>query len=111
MTIEGEVSADDLKTIAALFGSRSIAAPETTKAPAPVKTLPAVDSKTKDLAAEETSGNGELTLEKVRARATEISKAGKKDAVKALVGKYNAASIPDMDAKHYTAFYNDINAL
>ncbi len=51
------------------------------------------------------------TLEEVRAVAVTKSKAGHKEAIKALLQKFGAETVPTLSKDHYTEFVDAVNAL
>jgi hypothetical protein len=59
---------------------------------------------------EEISGP-KVTLEQVRAKLAEVSRNGKKNEAKALISKYGADKLTDIDPDHYAAVLKEAEAL
>ncbi len=53
----------------------------------------------------------EVTVEQVRARLAELSKAGKAGAVKEVLAKYQAPSVSALKPEHYAAVLSDCESL
>lgn len=64
---------------------------------------PEIDDLTGEPINSEAAGSEELTLPIVRAKASEVAEAGKREKVKALLEKYGASTIKALEAKHYPA--------
>lgn len=48
-----------------------------------------------------------ITLQEVRTRLAELSRDGKREAVKALINKYGAAKLTEIDPKYYAALMDE----
>ncbi len=53
----------------------------------------------------------DITVEQVRARVSEVTKAGKKEEAKALLNTYGAGSVTALSEEHYVDFLAKLNEL
>lgn len=107
LLIEGESTDEDIKSLIAHLHGAAPAAKAAGASKAPVKPL-----EPKAPAATDTTEEGEITLDSIRALFVAKAGAGKKKAeCAALLKKYKTTSITDLDTKHYAAFTEDLNAL
>lgn len=53
----------------------------------------------------------DITVEQVRARASEVTKAGKKEEAKALLNTFGAGSVTALSEEHYADFLAKLNEL
>ncbi len=97
------VSAKQTDTIIEKASTKARAKKPEPEAPAPeVKVEPAEVSP---------PASTEVTVEQVRARLAELSKAGKAGAVKEILAKYQAPSVSALKPEHYAAVLSDCESL
>ncbi|MBT2288001.1 hypothetical protein J7E73_02420 [Paenibacillus albidus] len=118
ITITGENAKEALQEIgglaAALVGSAAPVADKTVKTKTQATSPKQEEEKPAELEKEPettTSGDFEVTVEDIRAKAAEVGQSGKKDEIKALLGEFKVKTISSVPAEKRADFLAALEAL